>query len=93
MLTHSKRLLKTGAMVNLDIQDRGHFVRVMIKNTCCPWCAGELVVDGVLVTCIDDCECHNDELEYHPETMAKIQPVIDWQKSMVLDSQEQPDAD
>ena len=61
-------------------------IRVRIKKECYPWCAGELVVDGVLVTCIDDCECHDDELEYHPETMAKIQPVIDWARA--LDSQE-----
>ena len=60
-------------------------MRIRVKRTCCPWCAGELVVVDGKVTCIDDCECHDDELEYHPETMALLQPVIDWVTA--LDSQ------
>ena len=51
-----------------------------VKDTCCSWCAGELVVDDCEITCIDDCECH--DLEYHPETMAKLQPVIGWMKRL-----------
>ncbi len=54
-------------------------MRVTVKNTCCPWCAGELVIksDGS-ITCIDNCECHSEALPFDQETMALIQPIIDW---------------
>ena len=52
-------------------------MRIKVKETCCPWCGGELVVDKG-ITCIDDCDCHDTELRYHPETMARLQPVIDY---------------
>ena len=47
------------------------------KETNCPLCFGELVVkeDGE-VTCIEGHDL--SEVEFDAETMAKLQPVIDW---------------
>ena len=54
-------------------------MRITHKKTNCPLCFGELVVkeDGE-VTCIEGHDL--SEVEFSPETMAKIQPIIDWQK-------------
>ncbi len=58
-------------------------MRVTVKTTACPWCCGELVVesDGS-ITCVDNCACHSETLTFHEETMALIQPVIDYQKQI-----------
>ena len=50
-------------------------MRAKIKREYCPYCFGEIVIDEG-ITCIDGHDLNG--LEFHPETMAKIQPVIDW---------------
>ncbi len=56
----------------------GSVVRVTVKNTCCPLCVGNLVVDDCDLSMIDS---------WHEETMVLIQPVIDWQNTLVGDRQ------
>ena len=49
-------------------------MRITIKQTYCPLCFGELVIEDGNVTCIDG----HDLSEVEFEDMDKIQPVIDW---------------
>lgn len=53
-------------------------MRIVVKETHCPFCLCELVVAEGTVTCTDDCELSPD-IPWHPETLSKLQPVIDWQ--------------
>ena len=59
-------------------------MRIKVKDTHCPLCFGEIVINGK-VTCIDGHDL--SEVEFHQETMAKIQPVINWQSTLVGDRQ------
>lgn len=53
-------------------------MKITRKETYCPLCFGELVIEDGKVTCIEGHDL--SEVEFEPETMAKLQPVIDWQK-------------
>ena len=56
-------------------------MRIKVKETYCPLCFGEIVIDGK-VTCIDG----HDLSEVEFEDMDKIQTVIDYQATLVGDS-------
>ena len=58
-------------------------MKVTVKNTICPLCCGELVIDDN-ITCI---EGHDLDVEFDAETMAKLQPVIDWQDTLYRERQ------
>lgn len=55
-------------------------MRAVVKNTCCPLCASELVVANGIVNCLDG--CHLGSGDWHPDTAAKLAPVIEWSQGV-----------
>lgn len=54
--------------------------RITVKNTACPLCSDLLVVEDGRITCANDCELLKRVDDWHPDTMALVQPAIDYQK-------------
>ena len=55
-------------------------MKARIKDSVCPYCASDLVIDNGFITCQDRCELPQD-LQWHPETQTKIDAVVEWQLS------------
>lgn len=58
-------------------------MRIKVKDTYCPLCFGEIIIDNGKTTCIEGHDL--DGIEFHSETMAKLQPVIDWMATVPAD--------